>query len=203
MKSTPTFSFLGASLALDFSNTVANRNDPLTRRDLFSSVDDVSAWAAQSPQENALVSACTAQLRREHGALARIVSVREAVHDAFAAVVAKQPIAASAVTGLDVALRRCLSGRCLQASGPRVSWFWLPRVRASDRLLAPILLDAVLLLEQPQNGRVRECDGSGCGWLFMDRSPAQRRRWCSMADCGNRAKARRHYRARVNERRDA
>lgn len=38
---------------------------------------------------------------------------------------------------------------------------------------------------------IRECEA--CSWLFLDRSPTKRRRWCSMAACGNRAKARRHY----------
>jgi predicted RNA-binding Zn ribbon-like protein len=36
---------------------------------------------------------------------------------------------------------------------------------------------------------VRRCAGQACGWLFFD--PAGRRRWCTMAVCGNRAKARR------------
>jgi predicted RNA-binding Zn ribbon-like protein len=31
----------------------------------------------------------------------------------------------------------------------------------------------------------------GCGWLFLDRSRNSSRRWCSMDDCGARAKARR------------
>jgi predicted RNA-binding Zn ribbon-like protein len=39
-------------------------------------------------------------------------------------------------------------------------------------------------------GTVAACPGTGCGWLFAD--PRGRRRWCSMALCGNRAKARRH-----------
>jgi predicted RNA-binding Zn ribbon-like protein len=38
--------------------------------------------------------------------------------------------------------------------------------------------------------RVGRCPGRGCGWLFAD--PTGRRRWCSMAVCGNREKARRH-----------
>jgi predicted RNA-binding Zn ribbon-like protein len=38
--------------------------------------------------------------------------------------------------------------------------------------------------------RVGRCPGRGCGWLFTD--PTGRRRWCSMAVCGNREKARRH-----------
>jgi predicted RNA-binding Zn ribbon-like protein len=39
-------------------------------------------------------------------------------------------------------------------------------------------------------GRVGRCPGEVCGWLFAD--PRGRRRWCSMATCGNRAKVRRH-----------
>ena len=38
--------------------------------------------------------------------------------------------------------------------------------------------------------RVGRCPGRVCGWLFAD--PRGRRRWCSMATCGNREKARRH-----------
>jgi predicted RNA-binding Zn ribbon-like protein len=30
-------------------------------------------------------------------------------------------------------------------------------------------------------------------WLFIDASKNATRRWCDMASCGNRAKARRHY----------
>lgn len=42
--------------------------------------------------------------------------------------------------------------------------------------------------------RLRGCAGEHCGWLFVDDSRNGTRRWCSMRDCGNRAKARRHYR---------
>jgi predicted RNA-binding Zn ribbon-like protein len=45
-------------------------------------------------------------------------------------------------------------------------------------------------------GHVRLCEGPQCGWFFIDRSPARRRRWCSMEGCGNRAKARMHYERR-------
>jgi predicted RNA-binding Zn ribbon-like protein len=44
--------------------------------------------------------------------------------------------------------------------------------------------------------QVHSCPGARCGWLFLD--PRGRRRWCTMAVCGNRAKARRHA-ARVRE----
>ncbi len=40
--------------------------------------------------------------------------------------------------------------------------------------------------------RIRVCASATCSARFYDRSPAGRRRWCSMALCGNEAKARRH-----------
>jgi predicted RNA-binding Zn ribbon-like protein len=40
--------------------------------------------------------------------------------------------------------------------------------------------------------RLRVCASDGCRWLFVDRSPAGRRRWCDMRTCGNRAKVARH-----------
>lgn len=40
--------------------------------------------------------------------------------------------------------------------------------------------------------RLRVCANDGCRWLFVDRSPAGRRRWCDMRTCGNRAKVARH-----------
>jgi predicted RNA-binding Zn ribbon-like protein len=46
------------------------------------------------------------------------------------------------------------------------------------------------LVEDGLAGQVRRCPGSGCGWLFLEEGRG--RRWCIMAICGNREKARRH-----------
>lgn len=40
--------------------------------------------------------------------------------------------------------------------------------------------------------RLRVCASDTCRWLFVDRSPGGRRRWCDMRVCGNRAKVARH-----------
>ena len=39
---------------------------------------------------------------------------------------------------------------------------------------------------------IRACNGRACTLLFLDRTKAHGRRWCSMAVCGNRAKAAAH-----------
>ncbi|WP_406000457.1 CGNR zinc finger domain-containing protein [Streptomyces sp. NBC_00829] len=43
--------------------------------------------------------------------------------------------------------------------------------------------------------RLKACEAEDCRWAYYDRSPAGRRRWCSMSVCGARAKMR-TYRAR-------
>jgi hypothetical protein len=48
-----------------------------------------------------------------------------------------------------------------------------------------------LLRDRPD--RIRPCAGHGCVLYFYDTSRSGRRQWCSMAGCGNRAKAQRHY----------
>lgn len=46
------------------------------------------------------------------------------------------------------------------------------------------------LLTSADRTAVHACPGHDCGWLFLD--PRGRRKWCVMAVCGNRAKARAH-----------
>lgn len=80
---------------------------------------------------------------------------------------------------------------CLQKGN--VSWHWNTSAQDPDAVLGPILLSAAELLVAGQYPKVRQCEGESCGWVFLDRSQAGRRRWRSMADCGNRAKVRNFY----------
>jgi predicted RNA-binding Zn ribbon-like protein len=64
---------------------------------------------------------------------------------------------------------------------------------APDRKLA---VRAVLVwdaLAGSAPGRLRPCANDECRLFLIDRSKANAARWCSMAVCGNRMKARRHY----------
>ncbi|MEU3599104.1 CGNR zinc finger domain-containing protein [Streptomyces sp. NPDC006798] len=61
---------------------------------------------------------------------------------------------------------------------------------------ARLAVEAVLAwaaTEEELPGRLRPCANDACCLFLLDRSRANRGRWCSMALCGNRAKARRHY----------
>ncbi len=62
-----------------------------------------------------------------------------------------------------------------------------------------MLWSAADLLTTAELALVGECAGEGCSWLFLDTSRNRSRLWCSMEDCGNRAKARRHYARKQKE----
>ncbi|WP_320776310.1 CGNR zinc finger domain-containing protein [Streptomyces sp. CRN 30] len=63
----------------------------------------------------------------------------------------------------------------------------------AERRLAvePVLTWFALQEEKP--GRLRPCANPECRLFLLDRSRTNKARWCSMAVCGNRMKARRHY----------
>jgi predicted RNA-binding Zn ribbon-like protein len=48
-------------------------------------------------------------------------------------------------------------------------------------------------LRRTRPGRLRPCENPECALFLIDRSKPNNARWCSMAVCGNRMKARRHY----------
>ena len=73
------------------------------------------------------------------------------------------------------------------------AWAWSDEQAALDPMLWRIARSAADLLTSGELGRVRECADEVCGWVFLDMSKNQSRRWCDMKECGNQAKSRRHY----------
>ncbi|BCY09547.1 CGNR zinc finger domain-containing protein [Actinoplanes sp. L3-i22] len=48
-------------------------------------------------------------------------------------------------------------------------------------------------------GRLRACANTECRLFLLDQSKSNSARWCSMAICGNRMKARRHYERKTSQ----
>ena len=65
-----------------------------------------------------------------------------------------------------------------------------------DRALGVVLAIAAGAMIDGSWARLKVCPGEDCGWAFYDHSRNQSGRWCSMAVCGGRAKARGYYRRR-------
>ncbi|WP_226478254.1 ABATE domain-containing protein [Pseudomonas sp. MWU16-30323] len=81
-------------------------------------------------------------------------------------------------------------------SHPQLAWpapgeLRLERQRkqqTAEQFLAPIAEAAATLLVEGDFGLIRTCEHPECVLWFYDRTKGHKRRWCSMALCGNRHK---------------
>jgi predicted RNA-binding Zn ribbon-like protein len=101
----------------------------------------------------------------------------------FHSIANDRPTPAGELVRLGKALHDCCARRCLSMEGSEVCWTWWPGARCADYLLYPVLTAATDLLTSGSRGLA-----------VFGPSNARKRRWCSMADCGNRNKARQYYR---------
>jgi predicted RNA-binding Zn ribbon-like protein len=75
-------------------------------------------------------------------------------------------------------------------TGGQITWtLSVPRER--ELAVRAVLAWDALATNSP--GRLRPCANDECRLFLIDHSKANAARWCSMAVCGNRMKARRHY----------
>jgi predicted RNA-binding Zn ribbon-like protein len=66
------------------------------------------------------------------------------------------------------------------------------RWHSPDSLLIPIARSMADLICTDDFTHIKACEGHTCTLVFIDRTRGHARRWCSMAVCGNRAKAQAH-----------
>jgi predicted RNA-binding Zn ribbon-like protein len=92
----------------------------------------------------------------------------------------------------DNRFQRVEAARRNAEDGRRLLLRWVHRWEKPTELLHPIAAAAADLICHQDFRLIRACEGPACMLLFLDRTKAHARRWCSMAVCGNRAKAAAH-----------
>ncbi len=154
-------------LALDLVNTEWIQDG--TRRDLLAEPGGIGVWLRAAGHAGAKVDPAALRAARD--------AIRAAAADPTDAVALNAVLAHGRLVERlgDAGPERVLE---LDDEGWRVPW-----------LAAQNLLE--LLRAGPE--RVRRCANHQCILHFYDASRSGRRQWCSMAACGNRAKARRYY----------
>jgi predicted RNA-binding Zn ribbon-like protein len=182
-------------LALNFANTESGRGFP-SHQNHFRGAGNVVEWlrhAKALPVEEADWLRKRAGERADLAAdlLAQAVALREAIHDIGAALGRHAKPPEAALASLSALHARCVAKAELAPGVVSCRWSWSVRASPVEAALGPIALAAVRLFTEGDFHRIRECGGHACGWLFYDRSKNNRRRWCEMEVCGNRAKQRR------------
>jgi predicted RNA-binding Zn ribbon-like protein len=192
------FEFSGGELCLDFVNTLGDR--PRCANENLHRYEDLLAWGAEAGTLNAagreeLARRAAREPRRAAAALRRALDLREALFRVFAALADGATVADADLAAVNRRLPSLLARLQLAGHGGEpLCWTWAGPADAWARVLAPVARSAADLLTSGEVPQLRECASETCSWLFVDRSRTHRRRWCDMKTCGNRAKARRHYR---------
>lgn len=194
---------LGERLCLDFCNT-ADWRGTKDAHDFLGSYPDLVAWSRHvgllsADEERQLLG--EAELRPENAAAAleRTVVLREALHRIFSAVAKGDAPPGDDLAVLNTVLSEAMARARIRPSEGGFEWDWEGAKYELDWMLWPVARSAAELLDSDRLlGRVKQCTG-GCSWLFVDTTKNGSRRWCTMAVCGNRAKARRYYRRRKRD----
>jgi predicted RNA-binding Zn ribbon-like protein len=197
------FQLRGGRLALDFANTVSGKR-VVDERDHLQRYEDLVSWGQQAgavgePTARRLLAEARRRPADAQAVFRAAIALREAIYRAFLAYAQEQAPPEADLEALGAALGQALAHRRLRRGGGgaccELSWDEPPG--ALDVVLWPVVASAAELLVAPADlERVRVCglyDADECAWLFLDETKSHTRRWCSMEDCGNRAKARRHY----------
>jgi predicted RNA-binding Zn ribbon-like protein len=125
--------------------------------------------------------------------LATAIALREALYRTFLATLAGESPTPDDLALFNAARAQALAHSEIATADKGFAWHWKANEEDLGWMLWPITLSAADVLLSPDLQQMKECPGTGCGWLFLDTSKNHTRRWCTMEGCGNRAKARSHY----------
>jgi predicted RNA-binding Zn ribbon-like protein len=188
----------GGMLCLDFTNTLSWRSSS-KQRDLLNNFSDLVLWGVhvgiiEERDSGGLLKKASQNNAEAAKVYERAILLRELLFRLFSSIVKKSFVGEEELIEFnryfaDTMGRAC----CIRTSDEGFLWSFCARKDALDYMLDPIVKSAADLLITPDLKRLKVCDDKDCGWLFVDKSRNSSRRWCNMNDCGNRAKARRHY----------
>ncbi len=193
--------FIGGSLCLDFVNTVGGRvrGRDMVLRDKLKDYPDLLTWSRlaelSTPHElRCLQRVAERYPARAAAALARAIRLREALFRISRSLLRRSAPDESDLDVLRKEISIAKAHERLQRTRAGFVWAWDQSENALDSPIWRISKSASDLLTSADLGRLRQCGGDECGWMFLDTSRNRSRRWCDMKDCGNRAKVRRFRR---------
>jgi predicted RNA-binding Zn ribbon-like protein len=195
----PSHKLVGGRLALDFANLSPSARD-LSWNEFISFL--VDAGLVSDDRAARLRPFLTTEPQAVDAVLLRILRLRESLCAIFASIVDGSSFPASWVEPVNQVLRVTEGHDELVSHKGSWSLQFVGRESGLDWLLAAIARSAAELLVEGSRAPIRRCANPSCRLLFYDDSRTRRRRWCSMAVCGNRHKVAAFLRRRSPRRRE-
>jgi predicted RNA-binding Zn ribbon-like protein len=189
--SLPRFVLIGKRLCIDFANT-ASPAEQEGRINLWRDlVDFLLEAGVVAPARGGLLKDLDASApEATAAALALALRLRSAIREALARV-GSAPLPQESIAPINAVLRLTEGyDQLVQGDADDPEWRldYVMRQQRVEWLLAAIARSAAELLAEGPRAPIRKCAGPACALYFYDTSRTGRRRWCSMAVCGNRNK---------------
>jgi predicted RNA-binding Zn ribbon-like protein len=190
---------LGGRLAVDFANAPSYPGAPdrdLSWEELVAFLEVSRIVSAERGAQ--LLTLSQTDPRAAFAVLSRSVRLRDALRRAFGALAKKERVAPECAQPINEVLRITEGHDELVHTDGNWRLEFIAREGGLDWLLAAIARSAAEIFVEGAEARIRVCANPGCGLFFCDTSRTHRRRWCSMAVCGNRHKVASFARRRVS-----
>ncbi len=180
---------LGGRLAVDFANAPSYPGAPfndLSWEEFIGFLE--AARIVSSERSDQLLALPETDPRAAHALLTRATHLRDALREIFTAQVRHEPILAEWTKPINDVLRITEGHDELTEVDGRWKILFVARETSLDWLLAAVARSAAEIVLEGEAAKVRVCANPACGLFFCDKSRTHKRRWCSMAICGNRNK---------------
>ncbi|HLZ90994.1 MAG TPA: CGNR zinc finger domain-containing protein [Candidatus Acidoferrum sp.] len=187
----------GGSLAIDFANVPSYPGVPADQLSWEEFILFLQAAQVISAERSAsLLELSGSDPEAAEALLTRSLRLRNALRKIFRAMVRNESVAREWIEPVNQILRITEGHDELVLSGNSWKMEFQAREGGLDWLLAAIARSAAEIIVEGPRARLRVCANPDCALFFGDHSRTRRRRWCTMAICGNRHKvasfARRH-----------
>lgn len=194
---------LGERLCLDFVNTVSWRGRE-SSKDYFETYSDLLLWsryvAILSEKDfHALHTKAETYPAEAEQTRKKAIDLREAMYALFSARAERSESPKDDLSTFNDFLSKTMCHSRIIQTDKGFIWNTDGDKKSLDWILNPVIRSAAELLISSEIGKVKICGDDECGWIFLDSSRNQSRRWCDMKDCGNRAKARRFYKKKKSK----
>jgi predicted RNA-binding Zn ribbon-like protein len=183
--STPASRLLGGRLSLDFVNATPT-NAELPWELLIQFLESTSIVSAGRGAQ--LLSLPQSDPQAAEALLLKARRLGSALRKVFAATLRKQRIAGEWIEPINEILRITEGHDELVGQAGVWKIEFVAREGGLDWLLAAVARSGAEIIAEGARARLRLCANPHCGLFFYDNSRTRRRRWCSMAVCGNRSK---------------
>jgi predicted RNA-binding Zn ribbon-like protein len=186
---------MGGVLCFDFINTVHDRVN-LPSKDYIFDYRAFMYWCKRlkvlpAYKIKQLESFSKRNIQLAEKALIKIAGSREILYSFFSSIAAGKVIDGGLLLKFNKIISASFMHIRYEYSKGRLIVAWNDRKVSLYEPYRVIIKSAFDVVSSGDFQRIKEC--SGCGWIFLDSTKNNSRRWCNMLTCGAKIKARRFY----------